>query len=86
MPYELVLPAPFSAQWRVKIRDKERLEPPHVTIIRGTDSWRLGLRDGRFMDPQPPEREVPRALLAHVELNWELLKSAWNEMYPMNPV
>jgi len=24
------------ARWKVKIRDKETREPPHVTILRGT--------------------------------------------------
>jgi len=37
-------------RWKVKIRDKERVEDPHFTIIHGTVVWRVCLRDGRFMD------------------------------------
>lgn len=37
--YELRLPPALQkARWKVKIRDKENREPPHVTIIRGTES------------------------------------------------
>jgi DNA-binding Xre family transcriptional regulator len=35
VPYELKIDAPFSSQgWKIKIREKERLEPPHVTLIK----------------------------------------------------
>ncbi len=41
MPYELLLPSRVRAQgWKVKIRDKERLEPPHATVLKRMESWR----------------------------------------------
>jgi len=36
MPFELQLPRNLKADgWKVKIFDKEELEPPHVTVLRG---------------------------------------------------
>lgn len=49
MAFDLPLPVPLRKQgWRVKIRDKERLEPPHATILRRTTAWRLSLRTAEF--------------------------------------
>lgn len=63
MPYELDIPRSLREQgWRVKIRDRERLESPHATVIRGTRVWRYGLRTGDFLDPEPPPRELPPGL------------------------
>jgi len=43
MPVELSLSKELkTAKWKVKIRDRERLEPPHVSIINGTNTWRIG--------------------------------------------
>ena len=52
MPFVLQLLKVLSqAGWKVKIYDFERLEPPHVTILRKfEETWRLSLRDGKFMD------------------------------------
>ena len=86
MPFELALPARFRKQWRVKIYDNERLEPPHVTIIHRTTRWRFGLRDGRFLEDDPPVHEVDGAVLKQVAENLELLRIEWNRMYPGNPV
>ena len=34
MPFELPLPKKLKAEgWKVKIREKERVEPPHVTVM-----------------------------------------------------
>ena len=45
MPYELPLPKKLRAEgWKVKIREKERVEPPHVTVMHKAEEWRLGLR------------------------------------------
>ena len=50
MPHALELPKRLKAQgWKVKIREKERLEPPHVTIMCRRKEWRLSLRDGEFL-------------------------------------
>ena len=89
MAFTLPLTAALkNARWKVKIRDKETREPPHVTIIRGTDAWRINLRTGAFMDDSPDPSDVPAELVTLVrsEQNWQRLCGKWNEMYPKNPV
>ncbi len=85
MAYTLPLPTRFK-QWKVKIHDLERVEPPHVHIIRRTESWRLDLRTGRYMDKEPDPADVPTALRDNLEQNWALLRTTWDQMYPDNPV
>ena len=77
-----------KARWKVKIRDKETREPPHVTIIRGTDAWRIDLRSGEFMDDEPDPSEIPADLLDLIEdeVTWQQLCDEWDQMYPNNPV
>jgi hypothetical protein len=87
MPFELPLPATLrKAHWKVKIREKETREPPHVTIVRRTDAWRINLRTGMFMDVRPDPDDVPDELIDVIEENWERLCDAWDEKYPENPV
>ena len=89
MPFDLPLPAKLrNARWKVKIREKETREPPHVTILRGTDAWRIDLRTGLFMDKQPDPSGVPLDLLDHIreEKNWKKLNDQWDRKYPTNPV
>jgi hypothetical protein len=89
VPFELRLPDRLrKAHWKVKIREKESREPPHVTIIRRTDAWRIDLRSGEFMDTKPDPAEVPEELVCLIETpeNWQRLCDAWNEKYPANPV
>jgi hypothetical protein len=89
MAYTLPLSEALKkARWKVKIRDKEIREPPHVTIIRGTEAWRIDLRTGAFMDDEPDPADVPASLLKIVraETNWQQLCEQWNAMYPGNPV
>jgi hypothetical protein len=86
MPVDFPLPAPFRRHgWRLKIYDKERLEPPHVTLLYRTRRWRVSLRTGRFLDRRPAPREVPQALVDHIVRNLDAYCSEWNEMYPHNP-
>jgi hypothetical protein len=60
MAFTLPLPAPWARQhWKLKIRDRERLEPPHATLLHRTRAWRWNLRSGGFMDADPPPRDVP---------------------------
>ena len=54
-------------RWKVKIRDKETREAPHVTIIRGTEAWRINLRTGEFMDGQPDPSDVPSEIIDYIE-------------------
>ena len=85
--FSLPLPPKWSAQrWKAKIRDQERSEPPHVTIIRATRSWRWGLRDQRFLDREPNPAEVPDEIVEHLRQNLAQLVAAWDERYPENPV
>lgn len=77
-----------KARWKVKIRDKETREPPHVTIIRGTRAWRIDLRAGQFMDAQPDPSDVPNEIVGLIkdEETWQRLRDEWDRMYPKNPV
>jgi hypothetical protein len=89
MAYALALTAALrKARWKVKIRDKETREPPHVTMIRGTDAWRIDLRTGDFMDDSPDPSEVPDELIELIkdEATWQRLCDEWDQMYPNNPV
>lgn len=89
MAFDLPLPRQLAkAGWKVKIRDKERLEQPHVTIIKGTACWRLGLRDMTFLDEDSKWKDIPDLLQQIIEKteNWERLCQAWDGMYPNNEV
>lgn len=89
MAYNLKLPEALTkARWKVKIRDKEKCEPPHVTIIRGTVAWRIALRDGNFMDDDPNPAIVPKELIELIKqaANWRQLCDEWDLKYPNNPV
>jgi hypothetical protein len=87
MPFTLTLPEPWAARgWRVKIRDRERLEPPHVTILHRTRAWRLDLRSERMLDKAPDPRDVPKEILDEIRKRRALLCQEWNRMFPENPV
>lgn len=89
MAFSLPLTAALkNARWKVKIRDKETREPPHVTIIRGTDAWRIDERTGEFVDDSPDPSEVSDELIELIEgeANWKLLCDEWDKMYPDYPV
>jgi hypothetical protein len=89
MPFELKLPAAIKKSgWKVKIMEKERLEPPHVTILyKASPSQRLGLRDGTFLVPPGGTwGGIPPEVQHTIESNWQALIEAWDRMYPENPV
>lgn len=89
MPFELTLPQKFrQARWKAKIREKETREPPHVTLLKGTEAWRIDLRTGEFMDGTPDPADVPKELVAHIkgEKVWKRLCDEWDKKYPKNPV
>jgi hypothetical protein len=86
MAYSLSLPPQLAKHWTVKIRDRERVEPPHVTLLRGTRAWRLDLRTGEFLDDEPDPRDVSKRLIETVRGHWQELCAAWDRMYPENPV
>jgi hypothetical protein len=86
MAFSLTLSTQLAkAGWKVKIRDRERLEEPHVTILRVTSAWRLGLRSRAFLD-DGSWNDFPKELRESIEANWELLCREWDQMYPHNPV
>lgn len=89
MAFNFPLPdALRKARWKVKIRDKETCEPPHATIIRGAEAWRVNLRTGEFMDAKPDPSDVPKGVidLINAEEPWKRLCDEWDAMYPNNPV
>lgn len=81
------VPVVFAQQgWKVKIRDRERTEPPHVTILFRTRAWRYGLRERAFLDRVPPPREVPAEVAGAIEAQLDHIRAVWDQMYPENPV
>jgi len=87
MPFELDLPLGLRKEgWKIKIRDKERLEQPHVTVLRKTDCWRYGLRDEVFLDTSPDPGNVPKAIRKLLTGNLNLLRQQWDRLYPENRV
>jgi len=88
MPFELALPKSIKKSgWKVKIREKERCEPPHVTIFCRARIWRLSLRDSFFLIPPGGKwQEIHPIVIAALKKNWLLLHAAWDAMYPSNPI
>lgn len=87
MPFALTLPEPAASRgWKAKIRDRERLEPPHVTILHKTRAWRFDLRSGTFLDREPDPKAVPKEIVGAVRSNFDLLRQEWDRMFPENPV
>ena len=87
MAYTLLLSTGLVARgWKVKIRDRERCETPHATILRKLETWRVSLRNEQFLDRAPPPRDVPEAVMEAIAAGLPALIQAWNLMYPENPV
>lgn len=89
MPVEFTLPSALKqARWKVKIQDKERLEPPHVSILRKMVKWRINLRTGQFLDNEPNPKDVPDELLNIIfeDEYWRDICAEWDAMYPDNPI
>jgi len=87
MAWSLPVPNQLKQHWKVKIRDKERLEPPHITVLRGTDVWRINLRTGQFeVPPGGVWSDLPDGLTSTIRDKWVLLCEQWDNMYPHNPV
>jgi len=89
MPFELKLPKRLKAEkWKVKIRDQERVEDPHVTVLRNNDQvWRIALRTLDFLVPPGGSwKEIDGGVEKAIRDNWEVLRTAWDRMYPENPI
>jgi len=85
--YQLKLPPLWENRgWKVKIRDRERVEPPHVTIVHKVNWWRFGLRTPQFLDKKPDPAEVPDEVLEAARESISMLRAAWDRMYPENPI
>jgi hypothetical protein len=71
----------------VKIREKERVEPPHVTVMRHTEEWRLGLRDKQLLVPPGGRiKDIDPEVMEIIEEYWEQLIGAWDAKYAEHPV
>ncbi len=57
-----------------------------MSLMRGTRTWRIGLRSGAFLDREPDPNEVPPELIEEIQASWAELRAAWDAMYPENPV
>lgn len=79
-------PALEKRGWKLKIRDRERVEPPHITLILKTESWRFGLREKSFLDRKPDPDRIPGDLLAYLLEHYMDYVEGWNALYPHNPV
>ena len=87
MPIVFPLPEPWASRgWKLKIRDKERLEPPHVTVSDGKRTWRWNLRSQSFMDKKPPVGDVPPEVVDHIRERLPEIVGRWDGSYPENPV
>ncbi|HKP75068.1 MAG TPA: hypothetical protein VJT67_05960 [Longimicrobiaceae bacterium] len=70
----------------MKIREDERTEEPHASVLFKLWAWRLSLRTGEFLDAAPPPREEPRELVEWIWSQREQLRAEWDEKYPENVV
>jgi hypothetical protein len=87
VPFALTLPEPWASRgWKAKIRDRERLEPPHVTVLYKTSAWRFDLRTEAFLDKEPTPKDVPEEVIGAVRSNLTLLRQEWDRMYPANRI
>jgi hypothetical protein len=85
MPFDVPLPRKLKAE--VKIREKERVEPPHVTIMHKVDEWRLGLRDEQLLVPPGGRfKDIDPVVIQVIEEHWKALIAAWDAKHPQNPV
>ncbi len=85
MAVNLFIPQKFSDDgWRLKIRDNEYVEEPHVTLI-GKETWRISLRTGDCLDRIPPPAGIPRELAYIIKKNLSTYARFWNAEYPDNP-
>jgi hypothetical protein len=81
-------PKPSGDGWKIKIFDKESgLEPPHVTVMHKARKWRFDLRELKFMDQDPPIRDVPKEIIEALKMRDLIkLRHAWDAIHPNNPV
>ncbi|MBB4637583.1 hypothetical protein [Longimicrobium terrae] len=77
----------MEAVWLASQNRRKRARGAAARHLRRRERcWRLGLRDGRFLDRRPPPSEVPDALVVIVTSAFPLLIEEWDRKYPHNPV
>lgn len=88
MAFELRLPTLWASRgWKAKIRDRERVEPPHVTFMHKAKWWRWALRSPQqFLDKTPDPKDVPDEVVQAARESISVLRKAWDRMYPENPI
>ncbi len=88
MPYALLLSKKLkNAGWKVKIFDKESREPPHITVMRGVQKWRIDLRTREFMKlPGGKWSQLDAEVSSAIEEHWDEFIRQWDRHYPENPV
>lgn len=88
MAFNLKLPLQLRQEhWKVKIRENERTEEPHVTIFHKRQEWRLNLRDGEFLNPPGGTwKEINPLVREEIRRNWTRLRQEWDRKYPENPI
>lgn len=78
MPFALSLPDGVPAGWSAKIYDNELPEEPHVTVRFKYKRWRISLRTGAILDPDPPHRELDASVYDHVKAKLNVLSAQWD--------
>ena len=87
MVYTLEMPKALKDKgWEVKIRNLERTENPHVTILWKTQSWRYNIRSTAFMDSERDPKLVPGGVVDHIQEKLDLLRTEWDKKHPENPI
>lgn len=87
MPYALRLSRELARLgWKVKIRDFERLEPPHITVFRGMRTWRVSLRTHECLDRGDRWNQIDGRVREAIDDAWATLCEEWDRLYPHNPV
>lgn len=88
MTYTLDLPPTLRANgWRVKIRNLERVEVPHITVLHREREWRLSLRDWSELPYSERRTALDAELWAHLQQKHAELVAAWDAKYAtVNPV
>lgn len=87
MVYELPMPKSLKERgWKVKIRNLERTEDPHVTVLWKTTAWRYNIRNPGFTDREPDPRDVPPEVVEQIRVCLDKLRHEWDTKHPENTV
>ena len=76
MPYNLNYPT-VEAGWKVKIREKERTEPPHISVMKKQETWRWGSRAALT---ETASEGRAKEMIEHLQANLEKLIAVWDKV------